>query len=159
METIKISVEVSVNLSENTQNFIKSLFASNALVNRVAADNYGPSQEDFAQANKKPASVKPAPAKPTSQPAAPVQTQSAAEPASSAPAQTQSAAKPASSAPAAPAASSASKSIEDVRGMLAKKVNEHRDVIKQKLNELGAPSVTKLDPAKYDEMYNFLESL
>lgn len=145
METIKISVEVSVNLSENTQNFIKSLFASNALVNRVAADNYDPSQEDFAQANKKPASVKPAPAKPTSQPAAPVQTQSAAE--------------PAPSAPAAPAASSASKSIEDVRGMLAKKVNEHRDVIKQKLNELGAPSVTKLDPAKYDEMYNFLESL
>lgn len=145
METIKISVEVSVNLSENTQNFIKSLFASNALVNRVAADNYDPSQEDFAQANKKPAPVKPAPAKPTSQPAAPVQTQSAAE--------------PAPSAPAAPAASSASKSIEDVRGMLAKKVNEHRDVIKQKLNELGAPSVTKLDPAKYDEMHNFLESL
>ncbi len=124
METIKISVEVSVNLSENTQNFIKSLFASNALVNRVAADNYDPSQEDFAQANKKPAPVKPAP-----------------------------------SAPAATAASYASKSIEDVRGMLAKKVNEHRDVIKQKLNELGAPSVTKLDPAKYDEMYNFLESL
>lgn len=145
METIKISVEVSVNLSENTQNFIKSLFASNALVNRVAADNYDPSQEDFAQANKKPAPAKPAPAKPTPQPAAPAQTQSAA--------------KPAPSAPAAPAASSASKSVEDVRGMLAKKVNEHRDVIKQKLNELGAPSVTKLDPAKYDEMYNFLESL
>lgn len=103
METIKISVEVSVNLSENTQKFLTSLFA--------------------------------------------------------APAQTQSAAKPAPSVPAAPAASSASKSIEDVRGMLAEKVNEHRDVIKQKLNELGAPSVTKLDPAKYDEMYNFLESL
>lgn len=101
METIKISVEVSVNLSENTQNFIKSLFG-NAIV--------------------------------PSAPAAP-------------------------SASAAPAASSASKSIEDVRGMLAKKVNEHRDVIKQKLNELGAPSVTKLDPSKYDEMYNFLESL
>ena len=116
METIKISVEVSVNLSENTQNFIKSLFG-NAI----------------------------APSAPTPQPAAPAQTQSAAE--------------PAPSAPAAPAASSASKSIEDVRGMLAKKVNEHRDVIKQKLNELGAPSVTKLDPAKYDEMYNFLESL
>ena len=43
--------------------------------------------------------------------------------------------------------------------MLAQKVNEHRDVIKQKLNEFGAPSVTKLDPSKYDEMYNFLESL
>ena len=90
METIKISVEVSVNLSENTQNFIKSLFN----------------------------------AAPATKPAAP-----------------------------------ASKSIEDVRKMLAQKVNENRDVIKQKLNELGAPSVTKLDPAKYDEMYNFLAEL
>lgn len=135
METIKISVEVSVNLSENTQNFIKSLFG-NAPVAQVA-----PASKPAPQ----PTPAKPAPAKPTPQPAAPAQTQSAA--------------KPAPSAPAAPAASSASKSIEDVRGMLAKKVNEHRDVIKQKLDELGAPSVTKLDPAKYDEMYNFLESL
>ena len=127
METIKISVEASVNLSENTQKFLTSLFG-NAIAPSAPA-----------------APAKPAPAKPTPQPAAPAQTQSAA--------------KPAPSAPAAPAASSASKSIEDVRAMLAKKVNEHRDVIKQKLNELGAPSVTKLDPAKYDEMFNFLESL
>ncbi len=122
METVKISVEVSVNLSENTQKFLTSLFAIGV-----------PSGAQVAASVSKPA------------PAAPAQTQSAAE--------------PAPSAPAAPAASSASKSIEDVRGMLAKKVNEHRDVIKQKLNELGAPSVTKLDPAKYDEIYNFLESL
>lgn len=133
METIKISVEVSVNLSENTQKFLTSLFG-NAIAPLAPA----------APASK-PAPTTPAPAKPTPQPAAPAQTQSAAE--------------PAPSAPAAPAASSASKSIEDVRGMLVKKVNEHRDVIKQKLIELGAPSVTRLDPAKYDEMYNFLESL
>lgn len=130
METIKISVEVSVNLSENTQKFLTSLFG-NAIAPSAPAAPTAP--------------VKSAPAKPTPQPAAPAQTQSAAE--------------PAPSAPAAPAAFSASKSIEDVRGMLAKKVNEHRDVIKQKLNELGTPSVTRLDPAKYDEMYNFLESL
>ena len=151
METIKISVEVSVNLSENTQKFLTSLFAAGV-----------PSGAQVAASVSKPvpaAPAKPAPAKPTPQPAAPAQTQSAAEPAPAAPAQTQSAAEPAPSAPAAQAASSASKSIEDVRAMLAKKVNEHRDVIKQKLNELGAPSVTKLDPAKYDEMYNFLESL
>lgn len=139
METIKISVEVSVNLSENTQNFIKSLFG-NAIAPSVPA---APAAKSAPSAPATPA--KPAPAKPTPQPAAPAQTQSAA--------------KPAPSAPAAPAASSASKNIEDVRGMLAEKVNEHRDEIKQKLNELGAPSVTKLDPAKYDEMYNFLESL
>lgn len=139
METIKISVEVSVNLSENTQKFLTSLFAAGVPSGaQVAASVSRPAPAPAAPA-------KPAPAKPTPQPAAPVQTQSAA--------------KPAPSAPAAPAASSASKSIEDVRERLAKKVNEHRDVIKQKLNELGAPSVTKLDPAKYDEMYNFLESL
>lgn len=136
METIKISVEVSVNLSENTQKFLTSLFGNAIAPSAPAAPASKPAPT---------APAKPAPAKPTPQPAAPAQTQSAAE--------------PAPSAPAAPAASSAFKSIEDVRGMLAKKVNEHRDVIKQKLNELGAPSVTKLDPAKYDEMYNFLESL
>lgn len=145
METIKISVEVSVNLSENTQKFLTSLFGNAIAPSAPAAPASKPAPTT--------------PAKPTPQPAAPAQTQSAAEPVPSAPAQTQNAAEPVPSAPAAPAASSASKSIEDVRGMLTKKVNEHRDVIKQKLNELGAPSVTKLDPAKYDEMYNFLESL
>lgn len=136
METIKISVEVSVSLSENTQKFLTLLFGNAIAPSAPAAPAFKPAPT---------APAKPAPAKPTPQPAAPAQTQSAA--------------KPAPSAPAAPAASSASKSIEDVRAMLAKKVNEHRDVIKQKLNELGAPSVTKLDPAKYDEMFNFLESL
>ena len=50
-------------------------------------------------------------------------------------------------------------SIEDVRKVLASKVNEHRQEIKEKLEELGAPSVTKLDPSKYEEMYNYLTSL
>lgn len=49
--------------------------------------------------------------------------------------------------------------IEMVRAALTKKVNAHRAEIKAKLNELGSPSVTKLDPAKYREMYDFLEAL
>ena len=49
--------------------------------------------------------------------------------------------------------------IEDVRSLLAIKVNEHRSEIKTKLNELGAPSVTKLDPKHYEDMFNFLKSL
>ena len=136
MEAIKISVEVSVNLSENTQSFIKSLFG------------------DACQcAGQKPATT-PAPAAPAKpeepkKPSAPTAT----------PAPTKPAATPAPSAPAAPAASSASKTIEDVRAELAKKVNDHRDAIKNKLTELGAPSVTRLDPSKYDEMYNFLAAL
>lgn len=141
MEAIKISVEVSVNLSENTQNFIKSLFGGAMVTATTQAQKPAPA----------------APAKPASQPA-PAQAPKPQAPAA-APAPTKPAATPAPGAPAAQAASSASKSIEDVRKMLAQKVNEHRDVIKQKLNEFGAPSVTKLDPSKYDEMYNFLESL
>ena len=138
METIKISVEVSVNLSENTQKFLTSLFGNAIAPSAPAAPASKPAPAALA---------KPAPAKPAApaQPAQPVQTQSAAP--------------AAPSAPAAPAASSANKSVEDVRAMLAQKVNAHRDVIKQKLNELGAPSVTKLDPAKYDEMYDFLVNL
>ena len=142
MEAIKISVEVSVNLSENTQNFIKSLFGKAAVTTTANAQK--PATAVQAQAPK-PQAPKPQAPKPQ----APAATS----------AQTKSVANPASGAPAVQAASSASKSIEDVRKMLAQKVNEHRDVIKQKLNEFGAPSVTKLDPSKYDEMYNFLESL
>lgn len=138
MEAFKISVEVSVNLSENTQNFIKSLFGG-AVVTTT-------------QAQKSASAIS---AKPVSKPT-PVQSP---KPQAAAPAPTKPAAAPAPGVPAAQAASSASKSIEDVRKMLAQKVNEHRDVIKQKLNEFGAPSVTKLDPSKYDEMYNFLELL
>lgn len=129
METIKISVEVSVNLSENTQNFIKSLLCNAATpAPQPVASKPQPSQ---------PVASKPVAPTPKPQPVA---------------------SKPAPQ-PVASANANTTKNIEDVRGMLAKKVNEHRSEIKQKLNELGAPSVTKLDPAKYDEMYNFLSAL
>lgn len=49
--------------------------------------------------------------------------------------------------------------IEDVRRLVSAKVSEHRDAIKQKLTELGAPSVTTLNPEKYQEMFNFLNTL
>lgn len=133
METIKISVEVSVNLSENTQNFIKSLFTG-ATVATTQVQKPAPAVSSNSASTQSPKPKVPATAPASAKPAAPA-------------------------APAAPATQAASKSIEDVRKMLAQKVNEHRDVIKQKLNELGAPSVTKLDPAKYDEMYNFLNAL
>lgn len=106
MEAMKISVEVSVNFSESTQQFIKSLFGGAC----QCSNSVAPAKHE--------------------------------EP---------------KKAPAAPAATS--KTIEDVRAELAKKVNDHRDAIKAKLTEFGAPSVTKLDPSKYDEMYNFLTSL
>lgn len=68
------------------------------------------------------------------------------------------AAKPESK-PAADTAPSDNVSIEDVREALSKKVATHRSEIKEKLTELGAPSVTKLDKSKYSNMLDFLNSL
>ena len=95
-----------------------------------------------------------------------------AKPAPAAPAPQAPVAKPAPVAPAAPAApaptpqspapttsAAPSVTIEQVRQALAAKVNGHREEIKAKLNSLGAPSVTKLDPAKYTEMFSFLNAL
>lgn len=83
-----------------------------------------------------------------------------AAPAPAAPAAPTPAAKPALAAKPAPAAPAAPQvTIEQVRRALAAKVNGHRVEIKEKLNSLGAPSVTKLDPAKYAEMFTFLNAL
>ena len=144
METIKISVEVNVNLSENTQSFIKSLLGGST--NRTSPN--ATCIEGIA-ATEEARAIDKAKAEEPKKPSAPAVV----------PAPTKPAATPAPSAPAATATSSASKTIEDVRAELAKKVNDHRDAIKNKLTELGAPSVTKLDPSKYDEMYNFLAAL
>lgn len=135
METIKVSVDVNINFSESAKAFLSGLFGQ----------------------QPKPA-AQPIPTQSTqSKPAAqPVPTQSAQ------PAKTQVSAKPVASAPAAPAPSTPASSaikIDQVRKALAEKVNDHRAAIKAKLEELGAPSVTKLDSTKYEEMYNFLTQL
>lgn len=97
----------------------------------------------------KPASQAPAtPAKPESKPASQV-------PAT--PAKPES--KPASQAPATPAKSESNVSIDDVRKALSSKIATHRSEIKDKLAELGAPSVTKLDQSKYQDMLDFLNTL
>lgn len=90
------------------------------------------------------------PAAPAAKPA-PVPAKPAAPAAKPAPAPAKPAAKPAED--------KAEVSIEDVRKALASKVANHRAEIKDKLDEFGAPSVTKLDPAKYQEMLDYLNSL
>lgn len=139
MEPIKVSVNVTVDLSEATQKFIAAFLAGCNLQNSPIATGC--------------TATDPVPAKP-----APVQAPKPVEPAP--------APKPAKPAPApAPAPKPAEEpavldiDIEMVRAALTKKVNAHRPEIKAKLTELGAPSVTKLDPAKYRAMYDFLESL
>ena len=125
METIQINVNVELNMSQGTKDFISSLFKSN-----LQGTSFTPAKQVSA-----PAKPAPVPAKPVSAPVKPV------------------------SAPAKPASVSTSITIEQVRQALAAKINGHREEIKNKLNSFGAPSVTKLDPAKYSEMFTFLNSL
>ena len=69
-------------------------------------------------------------------------------------------AKPTATAPASAVSTSVAPiSIDQVRRALATKVADHREEIKDKLNSLGAPSVTKLEPSKYAEMLEFIENL
>ena len=131
MEAIQINVSVELNMSQDTKDFISSLFKSN-----LQGTLLTPAKQVSAPAKQVSAPAKPAPAP--------------EKPATPAPA------KPTATAP---ASVSTSITIEQVRQALAAKINGHREEIKNKLNSLGAPSVTKLDPAKYSEMFTFLNSL
>ena len=108
MDSIKISVDVNVHLSEKTENFISSLV--NKLISAPAA---------------------------TAAPAAPA-----------APAAT-----------AAPAAPASTLTIDDVRKVVASKAAAHRNEVKAKLTELGAKNVTTLDPSKYQDLVDYLNTL
>jgi hypothetical protein len=50
-------------------------------------------------------------------------------------------------------------SIQDIRTLLASKVDNHREAIRAKLTELGAKNVTGLDARNYDSFYEFLKDL
>ena len=50
-------------------------------------------------------------------------------------------------------------SIQDIRTLLASKVDNNREAIRTKLTELGAKNVTGLDPQNYDSFYEFLKDL
>lgn len=50
-------------------------------------------------------------------------------------------------------------SIQDIRALLASKVDNHRETIRAKLTELGARNVTGLDARNYDAFYEFLKDL
>lgn len=50
-------------------------------------------------------------------------------------------------------------SIQDIRTLLASKVDNHRETIRAKLTELGVKNVTGLDARNYDAFYEFLKDL
>lgn len=158
MEPIKFEVSISVNvdLSQGTKDFVSQIVEKKIEAAQEANTGLKESLEPIKavlgmfQPGCGPAAVDVAPHIPN---AVESLVQSTAE-AGKAAAEAAEAAKAAEAAEAAKAVS-----IEDVRAALASKVNDHREAIKAKLDEFGAPSVTKLNPSKYEEMLNFLKSL
>jgi hypothetical protein len=189
MEPIKIELQVSLNLSDETMKFferiVTGIAATAAIAHRCtttimqatepakSAAEPAKSAAEPAKSAAKPAksaaepaksAAKPAaepvaepakPAKPAAKPAAEPVAEPVAEPAAEPVAEP---AKPAAE-PAKPAAETKEYSIDDVRKLLVTKINSHRPEIKDKLSELGAPSVTKLEQSKYPDFVSFLNSL
>ena len=50
-------------------------------------------------------------------------------------------------------------SIQDIRTLLASKVDNNREIIRAELTTLGAKNVTGLDARNYDSFYEFLKDL
>lgn len=145
MEPIKIEVSVELNVSKDLKDFFTQLVLSAATNSCGCKSTAVPTPVTAAPTVETP--VKPAtpvvetPVKPVT-PVTVVPTVETPEPVH-----------------AVTAAETPSVTIEQVRAALASKINGHREEIKDKLNALGAPSVTKLDTAKYVEMMAFLNSL
>ena len=157
-----IQINVNVKLDDGTQAFLSSLFGG--LV-KPAGEQSKPVEQQKPAEQPKPA--KPA-EQPKSAPAKPVEQSKPAEQPKSAPAKPVEQSKPAPAKPveqpkpAAPASTTSTQSaitIDGLRELAMTKMNAHRVEIKQKLTELGTPSITKLDTAKYQEMYDFLNGL
>ena len=144
-----IQINVNVKLDDGTQAFLSSLFG---VLAKSAGEQSKPAEQQrpAEQPKSKPAVA--APAKPAV--AAP------AKPAVAAPAKPVIAEQPKPAVAPAPTASTQSSiTIDSLRELAMTKMNAHRVEIKQKLTELGTPSITKLDAAKYQEMYDFLNGL
>lgn len=132
-----IQINVTVKLDDATQAFLSSLFHGTAKPAAASAPVEQP---------------KPAPAKPAEQPK-PAAAPTPVEQPKPAPA------KPAEQPKPAAALAQSSITIDSLRELAMTKMNAHRVEIKQKLTELGTPSITKLDASKYQEMFEFLRNL
>ena len=135
-----IQINVNVKLDDGTQAFLSSLFGG--LV-KSAGEQQKPAEQQKL-AGPKPAEPKPAEPKPVEP--KPVEPKPA-EP------------KPVAATTTATAPKQSSITIDSLRELAMTKMNAHRVEIKQKLTELGTPSITKLDVSKYQEMYDFLKGL
>lgn len=131
METIKISVDVNIELSESTKSFLTDLFrGTTKMVEERAKSLECEKPKAPAKAAKAKVEIptETAPAEPTTQ-AEPEQPKEELI------------------------------TIEQIRQELMAKVKDNREVIAEKLKELGAQSVTKLETDKYAAFFSFLKGL
>lgn len=137
METIKVSVDINVNLSDATKQFLISLFlpTHGCRCNTAVTEHVQAAGTQAAPATA-----------PVKQDETKVSTQAAAQVAKPAPA-------------AKPAEQKSDITIAMVRAIVSEKAENHKEELRNKLKELGASNVTSLDPAKYEEFYNYAKSL
>jgi outer membrane biosynthesis protein TonB len=151
-----IQINVNVKLDDGTQAFLSSLFGGLA---KSAGEQSKPAEQQKPAEQPKPKPAVAAPAKSTTvAPAKPAEQPKPAAAPAAAPAKPAEQPKPAV-APAPTVSTQSSVTIDGLRELAMTKMNAHRVEIKQKLTELGTPSITKLDVAKYQEMYDFLNGL
>ena len=151
-----IQINVTVKFDDATQAFLSSLLGNVAKPAVEQPKLAKPAEQVKPVAEQ----TKPAPAEPKQ--AEPKQ----AEPKQAEPKQAEPV-KPAEPEPAEPVATAtittapkqSSITVDSLRELAMTKMNAHRVEIKQKLTELGTPSITKLDVPKYQEMYDFLKGL
>ena len=145
-----IQINVTIKLDDAIRAFLSSLFGG--LV-KPAGEQQKPAGPKPAEQTKPVAEqTKPAPVKPA-EPAEPAEPAKPAEPAPAKPVES------AATATIATAPKQSSITIDSLRELAMTKMNAHRVEIKQKLTELGTPSITKLDVSKYQEMHDFLKGL
>ena len=118
MEAIKVSVDVNIELSESTKNFLTDLFRGRT---KMVDEKAMPLKEEAPKVTAL-----------TEQPIQAEQVNQKEEEVIT---------------------------IEQIRKELMAKVKDNREAIADKLKELGAQSVTKLEADKYAEFFNFLKGL
>lgn len=160
MEPIKIEVAINVNvdMSQGTKDFVREVINRQIQAKSESADRALEPLKSVLTMLQAGFSAAPVPVTPEM----PTPLESEAPTPDPAPAQPEPEPEPAQPEPAPSKekqGTAPTVNIEDVRKALAEKVNDHRAAIKDKLTSFGAPSVTKLDPARYQEMYDFLKSL
>lgn len=142
---LDMTIRVNVELSENTKKFLKELLCSFTCQPGIP----GNLSDDDAVKNTAQSKSQPKRKKANS-------TEATAEPAPNSETVPEPKADPE---PERESASASTVSIKDLREELMRKVDKSREAIKDKLSELGSPSITKLDEKYYDEFYKFLKSL